>query len=52
MTCQVLGQSSAFYIGRPVAHRCLKAASRHRPIAIDPEGLTVRVHCFSVNNPG
>jgi hypothetical protein len=50
MTCAVLGQLCAFRLGRPPVTDSLKAPSRHRPIAIDPEGLTVRDHCFTVDS--
>jgi hypothetical protein len=42
MTCTVLGQLSAFRLSHLSFKVSLKAFSRHRPIAIDPEGLTVR----------
>jgi len=52
MTCAMLGQLHAFCLGRPPITDSLKTASRYRPIAIVPEGFTVRYHCFTVNNPG
>jgi hypothetical protein len=50
MTCSVLAnrmRSSKSF----APNGSLKAASRHRPIAIDLEGFTVRV-LFTVNNAG
>jgi hypothetical protein len=45
MTCPVLGQLCASRHSHPPRARLSKAASSYRPIAIDPEGLTVRDHC-------
>jgi hypothetical protein len=47
MTCPVLGQLSAFRLSHPSFNVSLKASSRHRPIAIDPEGRTVRDQLFN-----
>jgi hypothetical protein len=51
MTCPVLAGCARLGSAIHRARRS-KAASRYRPIAIDPEGLTVRDHCFTVNNSG
>jgi hypothetical protein len=50
MTCPVLGQLCASRHSHPPRARLSKAASRYRPTAIHPEGLTVRDHCFTVDN--
>ena len=52
MTCPVLGQLCASRHSHPPRVRLSKAASSYRPIAIHPEGLTVRDHCFTVDNWG
>jgi hypothetical protein len=51
VTCGVLGCRCAFLTALVSLNGSLKAASRYKPIAIAPEGLIVRYHCFSVNNP-
>jgi hypothetical protein len=50
MTCPVLGQLCASRHSHPPRARLSKAASSYRPIALHPEGLTVRDHCFTVDN--
>ena len=50
MTRAVLGQLCPFPSGRPSPSGGLKSASKHRPIASDPEGLTVRERRYSVND--
>lgn len=52
MTCAVPGQLYVFRLSRLPIHGSLKAFSRHKPIAIDPEGLSFEAHCFTVNKPG
>ena len=47
MTCLVIGQLCAFRLSHLTFNVSLKASSRHRPIAIDPEGLTVRDQLFN-----
>src|SRR5918996_6517702 len=50
MTRAVLGQLCPFPSGRPSLSGGFKSASRHKPIASDPEGATVRDRRFSVND--
>jgi hypothetical protein len=49
MAWPVLGPLCASWLSRSPRAAGSKAASRHRPIAIDPEGLAVRDHAFGVN---
>jgi hypothetical protein len=46
MTCAVLAELSAFRLSQRRSNVSLKAAWRHRPIAIDPEGVTVSRSLF------
>jgi hypothetical protein len=50
MTCPARGRPCASRLSHPPRTGGLKATSRQRRIAIDPEGLTVRDHCFTVNH--
>jgi hypothetical protein len=51
MTFLVLGSALALFPRRSLHKLSLQAASRHRPIAFDPEGSSLD-RCLPVNNPG